>query len=418
MFCRYCGNDIAGDSVFCEVCGKRLKEETVAPAPVFEEPVQYDTNSPLYYYNNPTAQTNPSTSREYHASKYERMSGFSGSLPNEPHEPSQKIEYKRAPDEPIKPKKKKGKGKLPYILLPVAGIVSSIISTIFQLIGVNVYSAIVHECFIDSDFSYSFLYWSIYSLVSGLTGVIPYVIAIVLFSLCCKGIYKKAMFVGSIYTGQIGGILASFFSVIVGYIILFTKGFYTYESQSIYTAVISFSNIISLIICTLVALLFFLWSQKYTVRKEEKTRPVKLVVPCILLAVYGVLSLGLEMLANLVLQPAFDELFNGDYTYNFASNVAHLITTSISLVCLFLMALACKGGYRKVAFIGSFKFAIPICAFFMNFITVIGTLINDDWYTGAVYVGQVIQYICAIPVAIIIYILLNRYTVEKIKKRA
>ncbi len=418
MFCRYCGNDIAGDSVFCEVCGKRLKEETVAPAPVFEETVQYDTNSPLYYYNNPTAQTNSSTSREFHASKYERMSGFSGSLPNEPHEPPQKIEYKRAPDEPIKPKKKK-RGVVPYILLPVAVIVSSIISTISQLIGTNVFSAIVNESFIDSDFRYSFLYWSIYNLISSFTGVIPYVIAIVLFSLCCKGFYKKTLFVGSVYTGQIGGILASFFSVIIGYIILFTKGFYTFESQSIYTAVTSFSNIIScLIICPLIALLFFLWSQKYTVRKEEKTRPVKLVVPCVLMAIYSVLALGLVMLANLVLQPAFDELFNGDYTYNFASDVAHLITTGVSLVCLFLLALACKGGYRKVALIGSIKFATSICAVLLNFVIVIGTLINDSWYTGAVYIGQVIQYLCAIPVAIIIYILLNRYTVEKIKKKA
>lgn len=414
MFCRYCGNDIAGDSVFCEVCGKRLKDEQVNQAPVMQEPTQYDTNSPLYYYN-AQADTKPldqGIKREYHASKYEKMSGFSGSLPPIDSTSAPKIEYKRAPDEPIKPKKKK-RGIVPYILLPVCYLVSSIFSIICMLIGTNIYDLITR----GDDFRGGLVYWSIYYLISNISNVLPYIIVIILFSLCCKGIYKKAMFVGSTYVGQIGGIISTILSVISGYVVLYTTGFHNWESQSTFTTATAVCSIISLVICPMVAFLFFLWSQKYTVKKEEKTRPVKLILPCVFLAFYGVLALGFLLLANLAIQPALCDLF-GDYSFNFASNVAYLITTSVSYICLFILAIACKGGYRKVAFIGSFFFSRSILCFLPNLVQVIGTMIDESWYTGANIVGQVIQYLIAIPVAIVIYILLNRYEVEKINKKA
>lgn len=420
MFCRYCGNDIAGDSVFCEVCGKRLKDEQVNQAPVMQEPTQYDTNSPLYYYN-AQADTKPldqGIKREYHASKYEKMSGFSGSLPPIDSTPAPKIEYKRAPDEPIKPKKEK-RGVVPYILLPIGYMISSLFSVAFQLIGVNIYDLIVNSVLFDSDFRFGSVYWSIYYLVYDIATAIPYLGILVLFSLCCKGIYKKAMFIGSTYVGSTGGILSTVFSVIAGYIILYTSGFHYYESQATFTLIMSISAFVSIIICPVFALLWFMWTQKYTVKKEEKTCPVKLILPCIFLGFYGILALGLQLLSNLAIQPALCDLF-GEYSYNFASNVASLITTSVSYVCLFLLAIACKGGYRKVTFIGSFFISRAIFSFVPNLVSLIAAMIDKSelWYSGAGIVGQVIQYLIAIPVAIVIYILLNRYTVEKINKKA
>lgn len=418
MFCRYCGNDIAGDSVFCEVCGKKLKDEQVNQAPVMQEPTQYDTNSPLYYYN-AQADTKPldqGIKREYHASKYEKMSGFSGSLPPIDSTSAPKIEYKRAPDEPIKPKKEKGNGKLPYVLLPVGVVTSILVGVGISLLGSNITTGLINNYMMQSENPLLISYLS--TFLSNASGILPTLIILVLFSFCCKGFNQKSRFIGSYYASTVGGILSTILTVIIGYIILYSLGFYNSESMSIYSIVTFVCSGLSIIVIyPLLALMWFSLSEKYTVKKGEKVKLSKIILPCVFLGIYGLMCLAIKYINTLIYENLYG-LF-GEYSHTFAFNVSSLITTSISLICLFLLALACKGGYRKLAFVGSFYFSKTILGAVSSAVAVPFAISGRLSIIGVGNViGDCLQYALIIGLSIIIYILLNRYTVEKINKKA
>ncbi len=419
MFCRYCGNNIEGDSVFCEVCGKRLREEPVAQVPVVDKTTQLDTNSPLYYYNNAVADTKPleqTMEREYHASKYERMSGFSGSLPNEPHEPSQKIEYKRAPDEPLKPKKKKGKGKLPYVLLPIGVVIAGVIAILTgSLTELFVWQVL------DLDFYLAFVAESVLRTTT-------YLIILILFSLCCKGLNKKLRFVLSGYAGIMGHFLVRILLIIVGYIVLYAVGYHDYTGYEIFYTANQISEYLGIFPSAILSLIWFIASEKYEVNRQLKSKTSKKTVPAILLGVYMFIAFLINGVLNVVIARGLTDLF-GEWGSNFAWRLAWLIVNAISIGLLFVFAIPCRGSYKKLTFVGSALFSIalfePVMMLmdaivygglydvFFEEITSFGII--ENLLGSSIYIPQ---YLLAIPVAIIFYILLNRYTVEKIKKRA
>ncbi len=417
MFCRYCGNDIAGDSVFCEVCGKRLKDEQVNQAPVMKEPIQYDTNSPLYYYN-AQADTKPlehGINREYHATKYEKMSGFSGSLPPIDSTPAPKIEYKRAPDEPIKPKKEK-RGVVPYILLPVAVVIAGVMAL---LVG-GLSETVIYGT-LNLDIYISFI------VEFGLR-TITYFLVMSLFSLCCKGINKKVRFILSGYAGLMGHFLVRILLVIIGYIILYAVGYHDYDSFEIFYTANVISQYIGILPCAVISLLWFVASEKYQINRLIKSKNSKLVVPAVLMAIYMFAAFLINGALNVIFARGLTDLF-GEWGDNFAWRVAWLIVYAISYGLLFVCALASKGSYKKLTFVGSALFSIALFEPFVMIMEGIlyGWLYNDI-FTGllnnkildnllciSLYVPQ---YLLAIPVAIVIYILLNRYEVEKTNKKA
>ena len=132
-----------------------------------------------------------------------------------------------------------------------------------------------------------------------------------------------------------------------------------------------------------------------------------------LLCVYGLFALAVEVLAGNAISDALVPLF-GEYSTTFATYVAKLIADSISFAAIFIFALGSKGGYRKVTFVGSAFFAKNIFSFLCGLSATIFS--GSIGYTEGFKLGQIVQYLLAIPVAVTIYILLNRYQVEKVKK--
>ena len=83
-----------------------------------------------------------------------------------------------------------------------------------------------------------------------------------------------------------------------------------------------------------------------------------------------------------------------------------------------LLALACKGGYKKLAFVGSTFMAYAVIS---GIIGSIWFVINMFYGTGGFinnYIYEVVIYALTIPVTIVIYILMNRHEVQKITEKA
>lgn len=415
MFCRYCGNDIAGDSIFCEVCGKRLKEEPVTQTPVIEETPQYEHDSPLYYYNNNSEEAKSpeqTYNREYHAGKYERMSGFSGSLPNEGANTAPKIEYKRVPEPPVKAKKKRG--IVPYILLPIAVVIAGVMALItgafseafvWQVLDLDSYIGLITEYILRTA---------------------TYLIILVLFSLCCKGMNKKLKFILSGYAGLIGYLLVSILLIIVGYIVLYAVGYHDYDSFEIFYTANIISQYLGLLPCSVLSLVWFIASEKYEINRQLKSKTSEKVIPSVLLAVYMLVGFLINGLLKVVIARGLTDLF-GEWGSNFAWRLAWLIVNAISIGLLFVCAIASRGSYKKLTFVGSALFSIalfePVVMIFDSIIY--GWLYEDFFMDISRFVDNLIcsslyipQYLLAIPIAIVIYILLNRYSVEKIKKKS
>lgn len=443
MFCRYCGNNIEGDSVFCEVCGKRLREEPINQAPVNQQPVYQQTiNQEPVCYSNPTPAYNAPQAYEApvaqltqnnYSAKYERITGYSGSLANEKSapaqstaqynpEPSPQVEYKSPTEAPSKKRKSKNK-VLPFIMLPIAVAISTLVSfgtsTLWAMLQAYIYD---YFDIYSSENPMMFTY--IFSFLSNVIGILPPLIIMVLFSLCCKGINKKVRFIGSCYAAGVARIVGSVVNAIIICIINSTVGFYDIDSYTTYTLIsAACSLLINIIVLPMVALLWFAASEKYIVKKEIKTRPVKLILPCVFLGIYGLFCLAMHFI-NQSTYSLLYELFGeynmfGDYGLPISSSFSGVITTGVCLICLFLLALACKGGYRKLAFVGSVYFVSNITNAIPSLVT-IPFAIDRSITTQALgsIIGVCVQYLLIIGLSILIYLLLNRYQVEKIKKKA
>ncbi len=405
MFCKYCGNAIDSDSVFCKVCGKNITAESQAQEPVINNPVEQE-HVEVQTYVEEVVMVNPEP------------------IPQATYDPAPipQIEYKSLTETPSK--KRKGNNKvLPIIMLPIAVIISTLvssgISTLWSMLLAYIYD---YANIYSSENPFIFTY--IFSFLGGIIGILPPLIIMVLFSLCCKGINKKIRFIGSYYAAGVAGIVANVVNAIIVCIINSTIGFYDIESMTIYSLISSAcSLLLNIIVSPVIALLWFAASEKYIVKKEIKARPVKLILPGVFLGIYGLFCLAMYFI-NQSIYTLFYELFGeykmfGDYGLSVSSTFSRVITTGACLICLFLLALACKGGYRKLAFVGSFYFASGITGAVSSLVSLpfsIGGSITTQALGNVI--GTCVQYLLIIGLSILIYILLNRYEVEKIKKKA
>lgn len=416
MFCKYCGKVIDDDSVFCDGCGKNLKETGAKTVyvPTTVKDNSYKTApeaSPKTQYTQPVKPNPvPQQSNDYTQAPRveEKPQHFQQPVIVNP-TPAQKAEI---PDTPLTKKK----SIVPYILLPIAVIIAALVNTAMPLLTSLIEGYLINNDFFGTDNFLTGIAFSSFS--SSASGILPTLFVLVLFSLCCKGFNKKVRFISSFYAAGVGRIISTIISVIAGYIILYAVGFHDRESSNIYSGVVAVCELLTmLILLPLLASLWFAFSEKYTVNKEENTSPGKIVLPCILLGVYGLINLGIIITDNTV-NIAFVDLF-GEYSFSFATKVTSLITESVSLILLFLFALACEGGYRKLAFVGSILFSNAIFAGVWHAFGLFFSIISDgesSMYTLGNYIGIGVQTVLVITLSIVLYILMNRYVIEKIEK--
>lgn len=417
MFCKYCGKVIDDDSVFCDGCGKNLKETGAKTVyvPTTVKDNSYKTApeaSPKPQYTQPVKPNPvPQQSNDYTgAPRVEKKTqDFQKPAMVNP-TPTQKAEI---PDTPLKQKK----SIVPYILLPIAVLFAAFVNVGATLLMGWVKSELINNgvFVIENPLASS----SLSNLVSVISGILPTLIVLVLFSLCCKGLNRKFRFISSFYAAGVGNIISTIISVIIGYIILYAVGFYESESMSIYSTVVLVCEFLDvLIILPLLALLWFAMSEKYNVIKEEKSQPVKIILPCIFIVIYGLMTCVFDYIQE-GMHVSLYELF-GEYSSSFAFRVSSLITTSAALIVLFLFALACKGGYRKLTFVGSIYFArtlfSPLTYVFQFIFSIISKEEPITMFQIGNTIGGCLKGILVIALSIVLYIMMNRYSVEKIKK--
>ncbi len=418
MFCKYCGKIIDDDSVFCDGCGKNLKEKGTKT--VYVQTTVKDSSyktapeaSPKTQYSQPVKPNPvPQQSNDYtQAPRVEKKTqDFQQPTMVNP-TPTQKAEI---PDTPLKEKK----SIVPYILLPIAVIIASLVNTAMPLLTGLIVNPI--NVFLMNEVGVGPLTPTcLSSFLTTASGILPTLIVLVLFSLCCKGFNKKFRFISSFYAAGVGSIILTIISVIIGYIILYAVGFYEMESMSIYSTIVLVCELFAVfILLPLLALLWFAMSEKYTVIKEEKSQPVKIVLPCIFIVIYGLMTCVFDYIQE-GMHISLYELF-GEFSSSFAFRVSSLITTSAALIILFLFALACKGGYRKLTFIGSIYFARTVFSPLPNVFQFIFSIISEEDPITMFQIGNTIggclKGILVIALSIVLYIMMNRYSVEKIKK--
>ncbi len=385
MFCKYCGKNIDDDSMFCDGCGRRLKGEAVETVYV-PEPV-----ADSEYKNIPVAEESPQP--------YQQPVIVNPA-------PAQKAEI---PDTPLTKKK----SIVPYILLPIAVLFSLGVSFVTSL------SSTIFTSFFTNEMGFEpVMSMAMSNLVTILINILPQLIPLILFSLCCKGANKKLRFIGSYYASLFAGyMVALIFSVVVGYVILYTTGYHDAGSNTVYGGINVVGGLINFFINPFVALLWFAMSEKYIVKKGEKNSGAMLIVQCVLIAVFGLIFYVLDnsyASIALLLKPLF-----GEFSITFSNNLAQLITLSVAYAIMFLIALAFKGGYRKLTFVGSFFFSRAMLKFLTPIVGFIGALIPNEGvvpYATSLIVGNCIAGVIATALSIVLYILLNRYKIEKIEK--
>lgn len=371
MFCKYCGKVIDDDSVFCDGCGRQLKEEFAENAYIPEP--SYDSG-----FDDNTE------------SLWEKETVFQS--------PEQELtlngEKTITPDSPLIDKK----SKAPYILLPIAVIIGAVASLSIDLLAFS-------TRWYTSEF--------ITELTNGIgillnTGV--YLIVLVLFSLCCKGANKRIRFIISGYVGMMGYIISSMLIIIVESVfVILGRGFWSNLFLS--SGIMYATYFIAVIPSALISLMWFASSEKNQVNRKEKSKTNSVVAPSILLAVFLVVMLIIYMFQNELVGGFLGRDIITDYSdkYWLVKQISNVIFKIFSLGVLLLFSLSCKGGDKKLIFVGSVYMAEAIISGIVEGIFYI-------WSGGLPGVGRLIIVCLIIPATIGIYVLYNRYSVEKIKK--
>lgn len=371
MFCKYCGKVIDDDSVFCDGCGRQLTEEfaenAYIPEPSYDS--GFDDNTESLWEKETVFQ---SPEQEF------TLNG----------------EKTITPDSPLIDKK----SKAPYILLPIAVIIGAVASLSIDLLA-----------FFTRWYTSEF----ITELTNGIgillnTGV--HLIVLVLFSLCCKGANKRIRFIISGYVGMMGYIISSMLIIIVKSVFVIS-GRAFWSNLFLSSGIMYATYFIAVIPSALISLMWFASSEKYQINRNEKSKTISVVAPSILLVIFLVVTFITYWLKDNLLFKflAGDVLVEYNDKYSLAKDVSNLIFSVISLGVLLLFSLACKGGYKKLIFVGSVFMADDIISGIVEGIFYI-------WSGGLPGVGRLIIVCLIIPATIGIYVLYNRYAVEKTNK--
>ena len=255
MFCKYCGKIIDDDSVFCDGCGKNLKE-TGAKTVYVPTTVKDNSNktapeaSPKTQYTQPVKPNPvPQQRNDYTGAPkiQEKPQHFQQPARVNP-TPTQKAEI---PKTPLKQKK----SIVPYILLPIAVLFAALVNTAMPLLTSLINNYLINNDFLGTDNFLTGIAFSSFS--SSASGILPTLFVLVLFSLCCKGFNKKVRFISSFYAAGVGSIISTILSVIAGYIILYAVGFHEEQSMKVYSVVVFVCELLTMLI--LLPILASLW---------------------------------------------------------------------------------------------------------------------------------------------------------------
>ncbi len=303
--------------------------------------------------------------------------------------------------------------KLPMIMLPiamvVAGLVSSAPTTVFNI----VYPILVNNLGTDIDPTV----FSAVSNAASLLGNIGYVVVLILFSLSCKGLQKKLYFVMSAYVGTIANVFTYICSFIIALLLSFLP-LEPYILTTVFGLGSSVGSIISVVIEILVAVFFFKYLSSFVEKEnKEESEPykVKLLMPCIVVVGYGVLSLVVNLVSSAITTAVRENMLKEVYAQIAISQVTNVVTHIILWAALIGATFLFKDKYQKFTIVGSVMVGKSIWGFVgitLNFITIFFPSLS-----GVVsFFSTGITTVLSIAAGILIFYIANKKQYERIKK--
>ena len=243
-----------------------------------------------------------------------------------------------------------------------------------------------------------------------------------LFSLSCKGKNRKLRFIQSYYASGVSSIAGTALIVIVGCIMLaLDEG---YDDNNFFW-VWSFCPAIILLFAPALSAVWFYNADKYTVTTERIKNKKALILPVVFIIVYGILYY-LVFVRDILLTYKFvyDMEFFSKVDNNVGFYFSHLIRYVILYSVLFLFSISCKGGHKRLSFIGSVfmgekmtLFVSPLLTLLVDFVCYKFELVNDELWIPSSDIIEGVRLFIATVIAVLLFIYLNRYEVEKIKKK-
>lgn len=379
MFCKYCGNVIDGDSVFCKTCGKNITAEIQA-----QEPVTYNTvEQESVVVETPCVEE----------------------VKQDDSEPQ--VEYNESSKAPTK----KRKFNLAALLLPL----SMLVAGITKIIIANIPQHIVYIFSLDAFNNDESLYWIVNYVFEGFSELFALGI-IVLCALSCKGLTKRLVFVASAYAGSIAYMFVSehyyWRSLLWGII--------DYSVAEVFGYIIYILSIImSFALSVIIAMLLFKklsgYEPKPLAEGKKGINIKKLILPC-----------GLIMVAQVLYRISFS-IEGFIYDFELISEVEDLINivwpfvTYASITALLLVPIfIAKDKFKALTCLASAAFGYWI-ALWTPFV-IVGEILtkdstNDIYYDTVWALIRVGWSILVVVCGLGFYILLNRKEMEKVNKK-
>ncbi|MBQ8184018.1 MAG: hypothetical protein IJ025_09005 [Clostridia bacterium] len=307
----------------------------------------------------------------------------------------------------------KKKSVLPYILLPVAMFVAQLINSGIVAVSMILGPILQTELGITPQAS------SLINSIGSIIGGVLYIAVIIAFSLCCKTLVKKVLFVTSTYVGAVSSVFSSCLMLVL-FSIFFIIGEMPYTTQTLVISLVtSLNGILSSILAIAFAVIFFIAIDKYKEKRVEGEAPAfsfkKFLVPSILIVIVGVISLITNTVNELV--PATILESTGGFGNVWGSFVVTNATSLVGLIifwgALIGLSFIIKDKYKRLTFICSTVSGRGI----VDIITTIGSMLASllPVASGGVnFIFRIIFFAISAAAGILIYILLNKKEYEKV----
>ncbi len=311
--------------------------------------------------------------------------------------------------------KKTQNNKLPKIMLPIAMIVASLVSSAPITVFNVVYPILVTNLGIDIPSGV----FSVVNNAALLIGSIGYVVVLILFSLSCKGLQKKLCFVMSAYVGAVANVFTYICSFITALLVSFLP-LEPYIISTVFGLGNSVGSITSVVIGIVVAVLFFHFVSAFTEKEtsEEESEPykVKLLKPSLVVVGYGVFSLIVKLVSYAITTAVSENMIKGVYAQIAIPQAINVATHIIVWAALIGGTFLFKDKYQKFTIVGSIIAGNNIAGFVgitLNFITIF----LPNIISGVVsFFSSGITTVLGIVLGILIFYITNKKQYEKIKK--
>ncbi len=301
--------------------------------------------------------------------------------------------------------------KLQMIMLPVSMLVAGTVSGLPPVI------AAFFAPFLQNNLGLEPVVSTVVSRVGTLVGSILFIITIVLFSLTCKGLQKKLCFIMSVYVGSIANVL--------GYIVtLFTSvllSILPIKEVAIQSLVLSGGNAIGGVLdiaCEiLVAVFFFKYLSSFTEKTHSdiiESGKSKLLVPCIIVAGYGVLCTASGFVTSPLIDILSARFVSEAYLQISLTQIANTISHIILWGALIGLSFLVKDKYQRITLVGSIIAGRGVCSF-LSILLGLPTVFFPEIYSVINSLAGVVIAVLGVVAGIILYLLANKkqYVIKK-----